>query len=345
MPAEMRIAKNSLRPVAIVIICLYAGLLAPAARATDLPHCTPGVTMDLTAQQTTQGSVLLVQVRSTAPIQDISGKWNDRPLYFWSDKDSATSTDPGAKTASTKPPSSKIVKTVDHRQALLGVDLEKPAGSYPLSIEVLLSDASHAQCSANLTVRAGKFASERLKVENKFVEPDPEQTKRIAEEQKKLRELFDHVTQDRLWQGPFRIPLTGVTTGSNFGKRRILNGQPRPPHTGADFPATTGIPVRATQTGKVVLAEELYFSGNTVIVDHGLGVYSLYGHLSAIDVAVGDAVSTASILGKVGATGRVTGPHLHWGLTVNKARVDPVQLVHLYEAPRRASSPRRYRNR
>jgi murein DD-endopeptidase MepM/ murein hydrolase activator NlpD len=89
--------------------------------------------------------------------------------------------------------------------------------------------------------------------------------------------------------------------------------------------------VLATQSGRVVLAEELYFSGNTVIVDHGLGVYSLYGHLSATDVAVGDSVKAGTILGKVGATGRVTGPHLHWGITVNKARVNPVRLVGLLQ--------------
>jgi murein DD-endopeptidase MepM/ murein hydrolase activator NlpD len=85
--------------------------------------------------------------------------------------------------------------------------------------------------------------------------------------------------------------------------------------------------VYATQSGHVVLAEELYFSGNTVIIDHGLGVYSLYGHLSEFAVAAGDDVKVGGLIGKVGATGRVTGPHLHWGVTVNKARVNPVQLV------------------
>jgi Membrane proteins related to metalloendopeptidases len=114
-----------------------------------------------------------------------------------------------------------------------------------------------------------------------------------------------------------------------------LNGQSRSPHTGADFPALTGTAVHATQAGRVVLAEELYFSGNTVIVDHGLGVYSLYGHLSVIDVTTGDNVKAGSVLGKVGATGRVTGPHLHWGMTVNRARVDPVRLVSLFQVNRR----------
>ena len=184
-------------------------------------------------------------------------------------------------------------------------------------------------------VVAGKFATERLTVEKQFVEPNQQQADRAKVEQQKLRELFDTITPERLWQGPFRMPLEGGVRGTNFGKRRVLNGQARSPHTGADFPALTGTPVHATQSGRVVLAEELYFSGNTVIVDHGLGVYSLYGHLSAIDVAAGDNVKAGGLLGKVGATGRVTGPHLHWGMTVNRARVDPVRMVSLFQPTRR----------
>jgi murein DD-endopeptidase MepM/ murein hydrolase activator NlpD len=94
-----------------------------------------------------------------------------------------------------------------------------------------------------------------------------------------------------------------------------------------DFPAPNGTPVHAAQSGRVVLAEELYFSGNTVIVDHGLGIYTFYGHFSETDVKLGDTVNAGTILGKVGATGRVTGPHLHWGLTVERARVNAVDIV------------------
>jgi len=96
-----------------------------------------------------------------------------------------------------------------------------------------------------------------------------------------------------------------------------------------DLPGTTGTPVHAAQRGRVALAEELFFSGNTVVVDHGLGIYTFYGHLSEIDVKAGDALETGAVLGKVGATGRVTGPHLHWGLTVERARVNPLFLVKL----------------
>jgi murein DD-endopeptidase MepM/ murein hydrolase activator NlpD len=118
-----------------------------------------------------------------------------------------------------------------------------------------------------------------------------------------------------------------VTTGGNFGRRRILNGEPRSPHGGVDFPAAAGTAVFASQSGKIVLAEGLYYSGNTVVIDHGYGIYTMYAHLSKIEVQAGQMVKAGEELGKVGATGRVTGPHLHWGLTINHARVNAMQIA------------------
>jgi murein DD-endopeptidase MepM/ murein hydrolase activator NlpD len=180
-----------------------------------------------------------------------------------------------------------------------------------------------------VAVRKGQYATEKLQVGKQFVEPSPEQIKRANEERQKLRDIFDRATPERLWDGKFRIPLDGVTSGANFGKRRILNGVPGSPHGGMDLPAITGTPVHAAQRGRVMLAEELFFAGNAVVVDHGLGIYTFYGHLSEIDTKPGDVLEAGELLGKVGATGRVTGPHLHWGLTVEKARVNPLLIVEL----------------
>jgi len=176
-------------------------------------------------------------------------------------------------------------------------------------------------------VRAGKFATERLQVGKQYVQPDPEQLKRAEEDQKKMKAIYDSITPEALWKGKFRVPLKDVTTGGNFGKRRILNGEARAPHAGVDFPAAAGTPVFAAQAGKVALAENLYYSGNTVVIDHGFGIYTLYAHLSKIEVQAGDSVEVSAEIGKVGATGRVTGPHLHWGLTIDHARVNALQIV------------------
>jgi murein DD-endopeptidase MepM/ murein hydrolase activator NlpD len=293
---------------------VLGGLLLPAGvtSAAVNAHCTDGVELELSAPQASQGSLILTVVRSQKPLREVTGKWNEREVYFWE----------GGLTVAAHRSTHTYVNEV-----LLGVDLEKAPGDYEFSVSATMENGEHAECTAALTVRAGKFATESLTVQKRFVEPDEQQAQRAVAEQEKLRRIFDHVTPEKLWHGPFRLPLSGGVRGTNFGKRRILNGQPRSPHTGADFPAPTGTPIHATQSGRVVLAEELYFSGNTVIIDHGLGIYSLYGHLSATDVAVGDSVKAGAVIGKVGATGRVTGPHLHWGVTVNKARVNPIQLV------------------
>jgi murein DD-endopeptidase MepM/ murein hydrolase activator NlpD len=304
----MRIAKNMLKAAVL------AGLLLPASvRCTPVnAHCSGGVELKLSAPQASQGSLLRAQLRSPKSLREVTGKWNERNVYFWKNRS----------------PAAERRSAGNHlNEALLGVDLEKAPGDYELSVSATTEDGEHAECSATLVVRAGRFATESLTVQKQFVEPNEQQAQRAVAEQEKLRQIFDHITPEKLWHGPFRLPLTGGVRGTNFGKRRILNGQSRSPHTGADFPAPTGTPIHATQSGRVVLAEELYFSGSTVIIDHGLGIYSLYGHLSATNVAVGDDVKPGEVIGKVGATGRVTGAHLHWGVTVNKARVNPIQLV------------------
>jgi murein DD-endopeptidase MepM/ murein hydrolase activator NlpD len=184
-------------------------------------------------------------------------------------------------------------------------------------------------CSLDVSVRAGKFAVEKLTVAKQFVEPNPEEIARASQERQHLREIFATVTPERFWRGGFRLPLDGARNAKNFGRRRVLNGEPGSPHSGVDFPAGAGTPIHAGQRGRVVLAEELFFSGNTIVIDHGLGVYTFYGHMESFAVAAGDAVEKGALLGKVGATGRVTGPHLHWGLTVNQARVNPLQVLAL----------------
>ena len=287
-------------------LCLGVGLFWPPAGAAAkvASSCGEGAELRLSAPAANQGSLLLIELRSTKPLAEAKGEWGERSVPFWQESTSL-------------------------ERALIGVDLEKEAGKYDLNVTGQTADGAKLTCSAVIEVDKGQFATERLHVEKEFVEPNPEQVKRANEERQRLREIFDHVTPERLWNGKFRVPLDGAGTGGNFGKRRILNGQPGSPHSGVDFPAVAGTPVHATQRGRVVLAEELFFSGNTVVVDHGLGIYTFYGHLSAIDVKAGDTVEAGQVLGKVGATGRVTGPHLHWGLTVERARVNPLDIVRL----------------
>lgn len=282
-------------------------VLGVAAQARE---CGNGVELRLSAPEAAQGTLVLAEVRSATALSDVTGKWNGKDVPFWSGQEKAQG-NAGAEV----------------RFALLGVDLEKPEGKYELSVAGQTQGGARVSCDAAITVSEGHFATESLTVKQQFVEPNPEQLARAEAETKRLREIYDRVTPERLWNGPFRVPLDGDFKGSNFGKRRVLNGHRGSPHGGVDFPAPTGTPVHAAQSGRVVLAEELYFSGNTVIVDHGLGIYTFYCHFSKIDAKVGEDVVAGTVLGEVGATGRVTGPHLHWGLEVQRARVNPLDLL------------------
>jgi murein DD-endopeptidase MepM/ murein hydrolase activator NlpD len=264
----------------------------------------------VTSATASQGSLLLAELSSDAPLQSVHARWGPDEIPFWQNA-----------------PAAAAASRAQHWRTLVAIDLDKPVGDYPVDVSTRPAAGAPATCRLTVHVIAGKFATENLHVDNKFVAPDPEQLARAKSEQQKLREIYATVSPQKLWQGRFRIPLAGVTKGANFGRRRVLNGQPGSPHGGVDLPATTGTPVRASQTGQVVLAEPLFFAGNTVIIDHGLGIYTLYGHLSEIAAKVGDRIAVGAVLGKVGATGRVTGPHLHWGLSVDRSRVNALQIV------------------
>jgi murein DD-endopeptidase MepM/ murein hydrolase activator NlpD len=154
----------------------------------------------------------------------------------------------------------------------------------------------------------------------------PEDSKRAEEEGKKMESIWQKASSEKLWLGGFLTPIKSELT-SGFGRRRVVNNQPRSPHSGVDLKAAAGTPILAANGGKVVLAEELFFSGNTVIIDHGLGLYTYYAHCSKLQVRVGEEVKKGQVIAEVGSTGRVTGPHLHWACRLNGARVNPLILT------------------
>ena len=211
-------------------------------------------------------------------------------------------------------------------RALVGIDLGVVAGPYLVTIDATLDDGSQASHIETLTVEAKDFPTRELRVAPRFVNPPPSQLQRIERERRQLGELFRAIGPEPGWRGSFVRPIE-VSVISGFGVRSIYNGEPRAPHGGADFASPTGTPVLAPGGGRVVLAEPLYFTGETVVIDHGLGLVSLLAHLSRIDVRVGRDVVAGAQVGLVGATGRVTGPHLHWTVRLQGARVDPLSVI------------------
>lgn len=208
-------------------------------------------------------------------------------------------------------------------QVLVGIDLSVKPGTYRVVIE---TEPGAARTTYPLAVKRRTFGKRTLKVDPSFVSPPPEAAERIEREAAELNRVWAASARERLWEGAF-VPAVPHPANSAFGTYSVFNGEPRSQHSGADFASPDGTPIKAPNSGRIVLASSRYFSGNTVVIDHGLGLFSFFGHLSVIGVQHGDVVKAGDEIGKVGATGRVTGPHLHWSVRANGARVDPLSLL------------------
>jgi murein DD-endopeptidase MepM/ murein hydrolase activator NlpD len=221
-------------------------------------------------------------------------------------------------------------------EGLVGIDLGVKQGEHQVKISGNAAGDRSVATSVRIEVLAKEFPVRRLTVEKKYVSPPEEELKRIRAESKRVSSIFAEVSAQKHWDGPFLRPVPGEAI-SSFGKRSIINGQPRSPHTGTDFRAGKGTPIKAPAAGKVMLVKDLYFAGNTVIVDHGLGLFSYFAHLSVFKVSEGQFVEAGEVVGEVGATGRVTGPHLHWTLRLAETRVDPLSLMAVLQEEARDS--------
>lgn len=214
------------------------------------------------------------------------------------------------------------------RLAFIGLDLGIKPKTYPLSAVVFFGDGSYKKKDINLQIRSKEFPVKKLWVDEKFVTPPKSADERIRRESNLLRSIYDIYTPDWIGDGSFIIPSVGEAA-PNFGEKRYFNNKPRSSHSGVDISTPFGYPVKSSNSGRIVLACDLYFAGKTVIIDHGLGVFSLYCHFSKIIVKRGKMVAKGDIIGEIGSTGRVTGPHLHWGVKIRGKRVDPFSLLSL----------------
>ncbi len=253
-----------------------------------------------------QGQVLVVKVKGEEQATEVKGTFLSRTIPFFREFR------PGE-------PAGYI--------GLLGIDMQDEPGTYELSVEVKQGEQAK-QLSFNVQVAKEKFTVEHLKLPKDKVDLDEKSTARWKAEQQLVREALAENSRLKLWRSNFVEPVTGKRTGI-FGSVRIMNGQARNPHNGEDIGAPMGTDVAATNDGIVRITVDHIFSGKGVFVDHGLGFYTMYFHLSEILVKDGDLVTAGQIIGKVGATGRATGPHLHWGVKLNGARVNPYALLDL----------------
>jgi murein DD-endopeptidase MepM/ murein hydrolase activator NlpD len=213
-------------------------------------------------------------------------------------------------------------------RTLIGIDMETDPGTYQLAISAKSRSGKTVKGRYRIRIKKRDFGEQRITLPEEMVELDEDTLKQVEEEGEKVKEIWTKERSDRIWRGKFIKPLDGEII-SPFGVRRILNDLPRNPHSGVDLRAIMGEEILSSNAGIVVLVGELFFSGKSIIVDHGRGLYTTYFHLSRIDVEEGQRVKKGEILGLAGSTGRSTSPHLHWGVRLHEARVDPFSLLRL----------------
>ncbi|NJN69984.1 MAG: M23 family metallopeptidase [Nitrospira sp.] len=253
-----------------------------------------------------QGQILVIKVPAEGGVAGVEGTFLGRTISFFPDP---------------RPEEPKGFV------GLLGIDLQDEPGIHELTVKVQ-AEEQRQTLTYRVQVLKENFHVERLTLPKNKVDLDKKSLARWKIEQAQVKEMLANDSRTKFWQAGFVEPVSGKRTGI-FGSVRIMNGQARNPHNGEDIGAPLGTEVAVTNDGIVRLTVDHIFSGKGVFVDHGLGLYSMYFHLSEVLVKDGDVVKAGEIVGKVGATGRATGPHLHWGVKLNGARVNPYALVDL----------------
>lgn len=284
------------RLLATSLLLLAASTAGPA----------PALSVTITPASPRPGDVVLLHVSGAPP--DLDGTWGGVPL--------------------------RVFRVADGAAALVGVDLDAPVGPVAWALtRPGPTGGGVAVRAGRVTIRPRAFETQRLTLPPGQVDLDAATLARVKTEQAEFRVALGDSAAERLWRGAFRVPVEGGRPTGGFGLRRLLNGQSRSPHAGFDWAAPSGTPVVATNAGRVVLVAEHFFAGRLVVLDHGLGLSSYYFHLDETRVAAGERVAAGQPIGAVGATGRATGPHLHLGVSLGGARVDPEALLALTPPP------------
>jgi Peptidase family M23 len=289
--------------------CLQVFALAAtilfAARPALCVDAIAGNEVRLTPESLSNGAPCLITVALRDEASAVTGTWQGHPVLFFS--------------------------STDHRTwfALAGVDVEVHPGSYPLNIDATLMGGTHQTFQKSVAVAEAPYEKVPLSVPDKFVEPNAAALKKIAADRIVKEKAFAKSASKPAWSGNFRPPLHLAPESDSFGNQRIFNGKLDSVHRGLDYRAKMRTPVAAINSGRVVLAQPLYFEGGCVIIDHGLGLMSLYMHLSRFQVAVGTKVRRGQIIALSGGTGRATGPHLHLGVRWQGSYLDPAKLFQI----------------
>jgi len=221
-------------------------------------------------------------------------------------------------------------KNEDAFIGFLGIDLDEPPGQKTLKIMTNHSKGLKSLRKIAFKVIKKDFSTQHLTLPESQVTLSKKDLERYEREQVVLKKVFENATREKLWDRSFMIPHQGKIS-TLFGVRRILNNEQKSPHSGVDFKALQGSPVVSSSDGIIAYTEDHFFSGDSVFIDHGMGIFTMYFHLSSILVKPDDRVHKGQTIGLVGSTGRATGPHLHWGMRINNQKVDPLSFLKFFE--------------
>lgn len=264
------------------------------------------VKVTISPQQIYQGDIALLAVTPATAVSRIYYQYMDQSVDFYYDN------------------------ATNRFISFLGIDVDFTPGKKILSIVIDTEKGVQSVEHVTVTVLKKDFPIQRLTLPESQVTLSRENQDRYEREQKTLKKIFADSVHKKIWLTDFSKPLQ-VEADTPFGVRRIMNDKPKNPHTGVDFKSPPGTPVHAASDGVVAHTGNFFFSGNSVFIDHGMGIYTMYFHLDSISVHQGDMVTRNQVIGSVGSTGRATGPHLHWGMRINNQRVDPLSMLRLFE--------------
>jgi murein DD-endopeptidase MepM/ murein hydrolase activator NlpD len=274
---------------------------------TTLPGVAADFKLSTQPARLVNGSAAVFQVVSSRPLAELHGRWLGHDVLFFSRDRGTTWT------------------------GLVGAAMDTKKGSYPLELEARRRAGGTLRWSKGVRVwllPRKTVVLTTLTVPERFTSPDAATLARIESEKALKAKIFHEVTPEPQWSGQFEVPLESEVT-ENFGARRVFNGVVKSEHHGTDFRAATGTRLVAANRGRVVLARELFYEGNCIVLDHGQGWLTIYMHLSEIDIHEGDVVARGASLGETGASGRVTGPHLHLSVLWQGTAIDPMSLIAL----------------
>jgi len=300
--AKVRVDLSAKLPTKIPsCVTLLLVLMVPAPAASG---STKGWLITMQPRLPVNGSPLLFRIKPPKAVEQLSGKWLGHEIPF--------NFDPATKTWF----------------GFAGVSLETRPGSYTFQVSATRKNGDPISFGRPVTIGKAKYKRISVSVSKKFTEPSADQLRTISEDKQTKEALFNRVTPEREWSGNFRAPVRAPVSDV-FGTERVFNGKVQSYHQGLDYGVPSGTPVSALNSGTVILARNLYFEGNCVVIDHGQGLLSLYLHLSEFAVKEGQRLKRGELIGLSGGTGRATGPHLHVAVRWQGVYLNPATLLSL----------------